>query len=83
MFVSLNKNQFLYDWMRDKWHSEILEELVESKVWYRNKEDVNFAKRKLALFLCGKGYVSKVTSRNDILIFIPDQEFVYLRLKYE
>jgi len=84
MLVNLSKNQFLYDWMRDKWEDEIFKELIDKNFnWFSSKDDIKNIKIKLAQFLSNKGYQSKVTSRNDIIIAISEEEFVWNKLKYE
>ena len=78
MLVSLNKNAWLNQWIVEKIDPEHRDDsgMMFTKTGYRD-----FRKR-LSDKLSSKGYTSKVTSSNDIMLSIPDEEYVFLKLKY-
>ncbi len=80
MLVSLSKNKWLYDWISDKWKSELAGIMVENDPYVKRPVDI---KRDLATLLASKGYKSKVTGKNDIIIAMTEEEFMFLKLKYE
>ena len=77
MIVSLNNNEWLYKWLKDRWYKEILE--------YHKRVSPNLVMTRNMLrdFIEMKGYKTKVTSEQDLLISIPEEEFTFLKLKYE
>jgi hypothetical protein len=43
----------------------------------------NKIKKDLAQLLASKGYVTKVTGSSDIIISMTEEEFIFLKLKYQ
>lgn len=78
MLASLNKNQWLNEWIREK----IDPNHLDDKTMLFTINGFRDMRKKLSNMLSSSGYTSRVTSTNDIIISIPDEEFVYLKLKY-
>lgn len=80
MLVSLDKNKWLYDWLQDKYHDDLLAIVL-------GLEDVvprpNKMREGIAKLLTNKGYTTKLTSKYDIIISMPEKEYILLKLKYE
>lgn len=79
MIVSLNKHEWLYQWLKDRWYKDIYD--YHTSVSPNRKTEMT--RKFLGDFLEMKGYKSKVTSSGDLLISISEEEFTFLRLKYE
>jgi len=79
MLVNLNKNTWLYDWMRDKWHDDLYEIIASDP---QNTPRPNTIKKQLANLLNQKGYKAKATSNGNIIINMRDDEYTFLALKY-
>jgi hypothetical protein len=79
MLVSVNKNKWLYDWMRDQWQSEIYDIIANDP---QQTPRPNTIKRQMANLLTSKGYQSRVTTRGDIILSMKDEEYTFLALKY-
>ncbi len=79
MLVSLDKNKWLYDWLQEKYHDDILGIVI-------GLEDVvprpNKMREGIATLLETKGYKVKLTSKFDVIIAMTEEEFIYLKLKY-
>ena len=79
MLVSLDKNKWLYDWLQEKYHDDLLAIVV-------GLEDVvprpNKMREGVARLLTSKGYKTKLTSKFDIIISMSEEEYVFLKLKY-
>lgn len=84
MLISLNKNKWLYDWMQDKWYDDVMplfHEAAGSDFPYI--PDTKPLYQKLANLLSSKGYKSKTTKDGtDLLVFIPDEEYTFNKIKY-
>jgi|APFre7841882654_1041346.scaffolds.fasta_scaffold04344_2 hypothetical protein len=78
MIVSFDKNQWLFKWMEDQWHNDLLEFISA----YSNSNEA-MTRMYLGNFLELKGYKTKITVNEDLLISISDEEFVFLKLKYQ
>ena len=81
MLVSLNKNTWLWQWIYNTVDPDnsIREYLITAFSKTRPEE----IKNRLALGLAEKGYTVKITSGNDIIISMTEEEYTFLRLKYE
>ncbi len=85
MLVSLNKNPWLLEWMKDNWREEVL-------VIFRNPflltlpHEVRTPKqmrKNFAELLSKNGYKAKtVKGGEDVIVAIPDEEFVFIKIKY-
>ena len=85
MLVSLNKNPWLLEWMKDNWREEVL-------VIFRNPflltlpNEVRTPKqmrKNIAELLSKNGYKAKtVKGGEDVIVAIPDEEFVFIKIKY-
>jgi hypothetical protein len=78
MLVSLNKNKWLLEWMKDNWREEMLNifTLVDS---FSSRPNIA---REFSNLLIKNGYKTKVTKNNDVIIAMTEEEFVFLKLKY-
>jgi len=80
MLVSLDKNKWLYDWLQEKYHDDILGIVI-------GLEDVvprpNKMREGIATLLETKGYKVKLTSKFDVIIAMTEEEYILLKLKYE
>jgi hypothetical protein len=78
MLVSLNKNKWLLEWMKDNWREETLNifTLVDS---FSSRPNIA---REFSNLLIKNGYKTKVTKNNDVIIAMTEEEFVFLKLKY-
>lgn len=78
MLVSLNKNKWLLEWMKDNWREETLNifTLVDS---FSSRPNIA---REFSNLLTKNGYKTKVTKNNDVIIAMTEEEFVFLKLKY-
>lgn len=78
MLVSLNKNGWLNEWILEKIDPNHIDDrtMLFTTNGYRDNRKI------LADMLSSKGYTSKVTRSNDVIISIPDEEFVFYKLKY-
>ena len=79
MIISLKQNQWLYDWMQEKWHDDFLRMLEDYDI---SKNRPNHLKKKLVSLLKIKGYKARLTKSSDIMIAIPDDQFIFLKLTY-
>ncbi len=80
MLVSLDKNKWLFDWIQDNWQTDIYEILLALDP---NVPRPNVLRGKIAKLLESKGYKAKLTSKHDVIISLRDEDFVFLKLKYE
>ena len=79
MFVSLNKNIWLYEWITHKWMDEVTK-IVAEDFQYVDKRNL---RQQLSILLNEKGYQAHLTSTNDIIIAMKETDYAFLRLKYE
>jgi len=80
MLVSLDKNKWLFDWIQDNWQDDIYDILTAMDP---NVPRPNILRGKIAGLLESKGYKTKVTSKHDVIISMRDEDFLFLKLKYE
>jgi hypothetical protein len=80
MLVSLDKNKWMYEWIQDQWRDDLLAIIL-------GLEDVvprpNNMRKGIAKLLESNGYVTKLTSKFDIIISMSEKEYILLKLKYE
>lgn len=81
MIVSLNKNQWLFAWIKDRWHDDIYS-FMHQKLPNIHNTDQNYTRKFLRDFLETKGYIAKIMD-TDMLLSMSEEEFAFLRLKYE
>jgi hypothetical protein len=80
MFVSLDKNKWLYDWMQENWQDDLF------NIIFFQDDGVprpNHLRSQIAQMLCSKGYKAKLTSKFDILISMKEEEYILLKLRYQ
>lgn len=84
MLVSFKKNKWILEWMKDRWHDEVLNIFTETADKSLMTIYSPASVRKMATELLNKkGYKSRlVKDGSDIIIFIPDEEYTFLLLKY-
>lgn len=79
MLVSLDKNKWMYDWIQDNYHDELLAIVM-------GIDDVtprpNEMRKGIARLLESNGYRTKLTSKFDIIVSMTEKEYVFLKLKY-
>ena len=80
MLVSFNKNKWIYEWVKDNWRDELYEILEVTGDHVPRHEDLRV---KFNNLLISKGYTTKITSKLDILISMKDEDYVFLKLKYQ
>ena len=80
MLVSLDKNKWLFDWIQDNWQKDIYNILIEMDP---NVPRPNILRSKIARLLDSKGFKTKVTSKHDVIISMKEEDYTFLRLKYE
>jgi len=80
MLISLDKNKWLFDWIQDNWQKDIYEILLELDPHVPRP---NILRGKIARLLESKGFKTKVTRKHDVIISMKDEDFVFLKLKYE
>lgn len=80
MLVSLDKNKWLFDWIQDNWQKDIYEILLALDP---NVPRPNILRGKIARLLESKGFKTKVTSKHDVIISMRDEDYTFLKLKYE
>lgn len=81
MLVNLRKNPWLHKWIQetvDPDHAQY-KSLIRA---YSKTRPENIYKN-LALKLIDKGYKVKLTSTDNVIISMSEEEFVFLKLKYE
>jgi hypothetical protein len=80
MLVSLDKNKWMYEWIQDRWQDDLLAIIL-------GLEDVvprpNNMRKGIAKLLESNGYVTKLTSKFDIIISMSEKEYILLKLRYE
>jgi hypothetical protein len=80
MLISLDKNKWMYEWIREQWQDELLTIIL-------GLEDVvprpNNMRKGIANLLMSKGYKIKLTSKFDVIISMKEEEYIFLKLKYE
>ena len=67
--------------MKDRWQNDI-HNFMHQKLPHRHNTDQNYTRKFLRDFLETKGYTAKITE-TDMLLSISEEEFVFLKLKYE
>ena len=80
MLVSLRKNLWIYLWLKDKYKDEFYDVLFPLNAVDARPEVMN---KKLANFLESKGYSNRVTPKGDIVFFMTEEDYVWLKLKYD
>ena len=78
MLVSLDKNIWLYEWMTQTYGNEIYE-IIDQKYPPRLSD----LRKQLVKLLINKGYKAHHTSTDDIIIAMTEEEFIFLKLKYQ
>ena len=80
MLVSMNKNMWLWKWVYETVDPDnsIYEYLLSAYSRTRPSEIRN----KMAERLIDKGYKVKITSSNDVIVVMSEEEFMFLKLKY-
>jgi hypothetical protein len=80
MLVSLDKNKWLYDWMQDRFHNDLLAIIM-------GLDDVvprpHKMREGITKLLTAHGYKTKVTSKFDVIISMKEEEYIILKLKYQ
>jgi|LakMenEpi03Aug12_release.lakeMendotaPanAssembly.Ray.scaffolds.fasta_scaffold496127_2 hypothetical protein len=81
MLVSLNKNTWLWKWVYETVDPDnsIYEYLLSAYAKTRPSEIRN----KMLERLIDKGYTVKITSGEDVIIAMSEEEFTFLKLKYQ
>lgn len=81
MLVSIEKNIWLWNWIYDLIDDKDPEfrEYLTTAFARTKPEEI---KRKLLLRLENFGYKVKFTSNKDCIIIMTEQEFIFLKLKY-
>ena len=77
MLVSLDKNIWLYEWMTQTYGNEIYD-IIDQKYPPRLSD----LRKQLVKLLISKGYKAHHTSRDDIIIAMTEEEYIFLKLKY-
>jgi len=80
MLVSLDQNKWLFDWIQDNWQQDIYEILLALDP---NVPRPNILRGKIAVLLESKGFKTKITRKHDVIISMKDEDFVFLKLKYQ
>ena len=80
MLVSLNRNTWLYNWLQDRWESEMLQILNDHPGL--SVKTISEYKTAIGKLLLENGYRSKLTSTTDLIIVMTEEEYVFLKLKY-
>lgn len=84
MLVSLSKNKWLYDWMKDQWPDEIIPLFHEAAgINFPYIPNTKPLHQNLAIILSSKGHEAKATKNGkDLLVSIPDEEYTFMLIKY-
>jgi hypothetical protein len=80
MLVSLDKNKWLYDWMHDRFHNDLLAIIMGIDDVVPRPHEM---RKGIAKLLTAHGYKTKVTSKHDIIISMTEEEYILLKLKYQ
>ena len=80
MLVSLDKNKWLFEWIQDNWQKDIYEIFLALDP---NVPRPNVLRKQIAKLLESKGFKTKVTRKHDVIISMRDEDYVFLKLKYE
>lgn len=79
MLVSLNKNPWLLEWMKDNWRQEMLD-IFKSHFPLHTP---NQMRKNYAELLSKNGYKAKtVKGGEDVIVAVPDEEFTFIKIKY-
>ena len=80
MLVSLDKNKWMYAWLQDQWHDDLLAIILglEDEVPRPNN-----MRKGIAKLLEAHGYKTKLTSKFDVIISMKEEEYIILKLKYQ
>lgn len=81
MLVNLRKNPWLHKWIQETVDPNHVE-LKNLMMAYSKTRPENIYKN-LALKLIDKGYKVKLTNTDNVIISMSEEEFVFLKLKYE
>lgn len=85
MLVSLKKNKWLISWIKYNWNDEFLDlfEVTFTRPVQRNYKSQDHMIKKLSILLGKKGYKVKLMGGDDLLIAMTEEEYMFLKLKYE
>ena len=78
MLVSLNKNVWLWEWIKENWEDDLFKILNQNPPYYSKP---NGLIKEVATLLKNKGYKA-ATNGKDIIIVMKEEEFIFLKLKY-
>lgn len=67
-------------WLKDKYRDEFYNILFPVLAAEARPEFMN---KKLAEFLASKGYTNRITRKGDIIFFMNEEDYVWLKLKYD
>jgi len=81
MLVSLNNNPWMWSWIYDTVDPEVTLRNYLITAYSRTRPEE--IKKQLINKLSDKGYKVKFTSNNDIIIVMSEEEYVFLKLKYQ
>jgi len=80
MLVSLNKNKWLYTWMREHWQEDLYKILSANDPYVKRPSTI---KREVAKLLNSKGYKAKLTNGDDIIVTMKEEDYIFLKLRYQ
>lgn len=81
MLVYLSKNEWVYNWLGDRWKDEMLQILNDHPGL--SIKTITEYKRAIGKLLEEHGYRYKVTSNHDLIVVMSEEEYIFLKLKYE
>ena len=70
MLISLDKNKWLFDWIQDNWQDDLYNIITVYDTEVTRPNEV----RSKIVQICSKGHKTKVTSKNDIIILMKENE---------
>ena len=71
---------WIYLWLKEKYRDEFYNIIFPVIAAQARPEIMN---AKLADFLASKGYKSKLTKKGDIIFSMSEEDYVWLKLKYD
>lgn len=80
MLVSLRQNMWMYLWLKENYKEEFYDIIFPMDPSDARPHIMN---KKLAMFLESKGYANRITTRGDIIFSITEEDYVWLKLKYD
>jgi hypothetical protein len=66
--------------MQDNWQDDLYNIITASDNEVPRPNDI---RSKIVLMLSSKGYKAKLTSKFDIIISMKEEEYIFLKLKYQ